>query len=473
MRLAALLLGLLLTLPGQQQAGFPRTIQLTGELTYGDYERLFERGFAVPPGTRRVEVAYAVSGAERRTVVDLGLRGPSGFRGWSGGGKSLVWVSALGASPSYLPGPIESGEWAVLLGVPNIRAGSRDMYTLTIRLYDTDLPAATYVAKSGPGWFVGDLHSHSGHSDGKSLSLSGATIPTPPHRVFDAAANAGIDFLALSDHNTVSHWLDVDRLQPHYSTTLLLHAREVTTYRGHANVFGESSFTDFRLPAPTASPAALVAALHHTGALVSINHPNRPDDESCMGCGWNVVDPEVMRSIDAVEVVNGTTRSGPMAGWAFWVARLNEGFRLTAIGGSDKHAIDNPREETIGVPATVVYAAELSERAIVEGLRSGRAYIRTTGKGGPELDFWAEVDGRRTEMGGTLPPATLTLHAEVTNADGQRLEWIRNGAVMATETVDHRRSSHRWAGQAGDWFSLVIRDERGDPTLISNPIYVR
>ena len=72
MRLFALLLGLLLTLPGQQQAGFPRTIQLTGELTDIDHERLFERAFTVPPGTRRIEVAYSVSGAERRTVVDRG-----------------------------------------------------------------------------------------------------------------------------------------------------------------------------------------------------------------------------------------------------------------------------------------------------------------------------------------------------------------------------------------------------------------
>ena len=95
----------------------------SGTLTRADYERLFERAFDVPPGHGGVEVEYAVTGAAERTVVDLGLRGPSGLRGWSGGGQRRIWVSALAASPGYLPGPIEPGPWAVVLGVPNIRAG--------------------------------------------------------------------------------------------------------------------------------------------------------------------------------------------------------------------------------------------------------------------------------------------------------------------------------------------------------------
>lgn len=51
-----------------------------------------------------------------------------------------------------------------------------------------------------------------------------------------------MDFVLLSDHNTASHWLEVDRLQPYYDSLLLLHGREVTTYRGHANTVGETAF---------------------------------------------------------------------------------------------------------------------------------------------------------------------------------------------------------------------------------------
>ena len=121
----------------------------------------------------KLEIEYAVSGADRRTVVDLGLRGPSGLRGWSGGGKRSIMVSALGATPGYLPGPIESGPWAVVLGIPNIRPGSEDTYTITIRLFSADLPPASKVIRAGSGWFAGDLHAHSGHSDGRAVSKSG------------------------------------------------------------------------------------------------------------------------------------------------------------------------------------------------------------------------------------------------------------------------------------------------------------
>lgn len=475
MRAPVLLLSLLLIAPGRQQGQTDSTITLRGELTFADYERLFEREFDVPAGTRRIQVDYEVTGADRRTVVDLGLRGPSGFRGWSGGGKSSVFVSALGATYGYLSGPIEPGRWAVLLGVPNIRRDSVDRYVLTIRCFETDLAPPTYVARMESGWYAGDLHAHSGHSDGRSMNRDGRSVPAPVHHVLDAAASAGLDFIALTDHNTVSHWLDVDRLQPSYGRLLLLHGREVTTYRGHANTVGESSFVDFRLPSPAASPAALLRQLHAPAVFVSINHPSRPDDESCMGCGWNVIDGAVMQSVDGIEVVNGATRTGAQSGWPFWAARLNEGFRLTAVGGSDDHNVDADDGTRIGTPATVIYARELSEAAIIDGLKRGRVYLRTRGVSGPAIDFWAEQSGHRVEMGGTVSSAMpVTLHLTQTGATGQAVvEWVRNGAVTATEPLDVAARQRTLDARDGDWFSVVVRDRHGEPTVIANAIYVR
>lgn len=145
MRAFPILLLLLLTSTGQQQDFFPRIITIDGRLTRADYERLIEHEFQVPTGTQRIEIEYAVTGADRRTVVDLGLRGPSGLRGWSGGGKRSIFVSALGATQGYLPGPLEPGTWAVILGVPNIREGSDDTYQITVRLFDAALAPATTV----------------------------------------------------------------------------------------------------------------------------------------------------------------------------------------------------------------------------------------------------------------------------------------------------------------------------------------
>jgi hypothetical protein len=38
-----------------------------------------------------------------------------------------------------------------------------------------------------------------------------------------------------------------------------------------------------------------------------------------------------------MEVINGGVIEGPAAGMPFWYARLNEGARITALGGSDEH----------------------------------------------------------------------------------------------------------------------------------------
>ena len=100
------------------------------------------------------------------------------------------------------------------------------------------------------------------------------------------AARRGLDFIALSDHNTVSQANDIRELQPYFDRLLLIPAREVTTFQGHANLFGTVEPLDFRLGSATVPDwnALLrqVAALH---GVFSINHPNRPNDETCMGCG--------------------------------------------------------------------------------------------------------------------------------------------------------------------------------------------
>lgn len=465
---------------------FPHTVTLEGCITYADYERLFEREFDVPAGTRRIEVAYTFTGGDRRTVIDLGLRGPSGLRGWGGSAAFPVSVSSLSATPGYLPGPIEPGRWAVILGIPNIRPGSDDTYTVTVTMLDRDLAAPARVVRSGPGWYAGDLHAHSGHSDGRGRSRTGQAMRAAPHRVFDAAVAAGLDFLALTDHNTAAHWLDVDRLQPYYDDVLLLHGREVTTYRGHANTVGEGAFTDFRLPAPDASPAALLSGIASSGAFISINHPRVPDDETCMGCGWNVVEPAVMASVQGVEIVNGPIATGPLSGWSFWADLLNRGWRVTAVGGSDEHTPDDPADRNLGVPTTVVYAAELSEPAIVEGLKSGRVYVRTQGRDGPVLDFSATAGGTTHPMGAIITassPIDLILHAtvrlrderyggQVDRADGASVEWIRNGAAFAQDAVKSGDMTQAVRASPGDWLSLVVR--RGEtPLAFSNAIYIR
>src|SRR5262245_61537738 len=376
------------------------TVTITGSLTRAAHKQHFERQLNFSAGTKQLRISLEYTGDERRTVIDLGLRGPAGFRGWSGGGPQTIVVGPTFASYGYLPGPIEPGRWAVVLGVPNIRERSKESYSIKIERIDQEQPFFPIIRR-GAGWFAGDFHAHSGHSDGRAQLIDGSRVKIPPHRIFDAARAAGLDFIALTDHNTSSHWTDVERLQPYYSGLLLLHAREVTTYNGHLNAFGERTFVDFRVGAGR-TINNILDQLISGGAFVSVNHPAIPDNEDCMGCGWAVSDRETMRRVNGIEVVNGTTVDGPMAGWAVWARMLNAGFRLTGIGGSDEHSADEGNDRTIGAPTTVVYARELSESALLEGLRKGNVYVRTRGPAGPDIEFEAISGKMRWQMGETI-----------------------------------------------------------------------
>jgi hypothetical protein len=113
------------------------------------------------------------------------------------------------------------------------------------------------------------------------------------------------------------------------------------------------------------------------GAIVSINHPEAPTGEICMGCGWTPSKAVDFSLVNALEVVNG----GGHPATRFWEQQLREGHRPTAIGGSDNHHANWPPEKSgsIGYPTTVIYAQNLSVAAILDGLRSGRAFIDVTG----------------------------------------------------------------------------------------------
>ena len=175
-------------------AAFPalaaETLTLTGVMTGADHETYREVPFKVPAGTTSVTVEFAYTGKEQKSVIDLGIRDPQRFRGWSGGNKAKFTLTDTWATPSYLPGPLPAGEWKLILGVPNLRKDGRAEYTARITLDDG--PAfhgfAEAPLKTGPAWYRGDLHMHTGHSDGSCASRGGKRVPCPLFRTLETAA---------------------------------------------------------------------------------------------------------------------------------------------------------------------------------------------------------------------------------------------------------------------------------------------
>jgi len=484
-RWPAWLLGLLLSCTAH--AGETPDRVLEGAIRGGDHQTYRLLPFEVPAGTRRITVEFEYSGRERRTTVDLGLLGPDGFRGqdgfrgWSGGNKRRFTVAATDATPSYLPGPITPGRWSLLLGFPNVRADAQDRYTARIWFDDRreDPPL-----RAEAGWYRGDLHMHDAHSDGGCASQRGERVPCPLFLTAQEATRRGLDFIAVTDHNTMSQSNGLRELQPYFDRLLLMPGREITTFSGHANWIGSIAPLDFRVGSPEVPDWNALLAQTDGQGIVSINHPVRPSGEACMGCGWSAPDTTDLSRIQAVEVVNGADADSEWSGIPFWERLLSAGHRLTAIGGSDNH--DALRETTdaagaaLGAPTTVVRADALSMPALLDGIRRGRVFVDAQGSRDRGMTWEAEAGDRRAEMGGSLPVADggeAVFILGTTAVGGAVAEWIVDGRIVERRNIPAGAAAQRlrfaWRGDGGrHWMRANVRGADGRLWLLGNPIYV-
>ncbi|MFY1698577.1 PHP-associated domain-containing protein [Solwaraspora sp. WMMA2101] len=162
------------------------------------------------------------------------------------------------------------------------------------------------------GWYRGNCHLHSVRSTGGELT---------PAQLTAAARAAGLDFVAVTEHNTTDGYADwVD----------------------------------------------------HAGGLCVVAHPYAPYPSGTFEYPY--------QGFDAVEVWNGQWASdlpwnadneAALADWtASLAADLHRGGWRPAIGNSDTHLAGQ-----IGIPHTVVRAGERTVEALLAGIAAGHSWI--------------------------------------------------------------------------------------------------
>jgi hypothetical protein len=166
------------------------------------------------------------------------------------------------------------------------------------------------------------------------------------------AAGRGLDLLAVTDHNTISHHAHLDAAGEH-AGILLIPGQEVTTDVGHANCFGDIGWIDFRDP-----PDVWQAAATERGGVMSVNHPWAWD------CAWRM---PLARPAVLVEMWHWTWDRRDTEALTDWPS-----FGQRAIGGSDFH---RPGDVAPGSPTTWLECADRSVEAVLEGLHTGRIAI--------------------------------------------------------------------------------------------------
>jgi predicted metal-dependent phosphoesterase TrpH len=366
----------------------------------------------VPAGVDEIAVSYSYDRPEQAggpgNALDIGIfdqRGhdvgsAAGFRGWSGGARESFRIGPTGATPGYLPGPVDAGTWHLLLA-PYTVAPQGLSYRVEVSLRPgssgpefTPTPAPTRASGRGRTWYRGDLHLHTVHSDGQ----------WEPADLVAAARGAGLDFIVSTEHNTVTaagiwgrHCVD---------DLLVIDGEEVTTRNGHLVAAGlrAGSLIDWRYRAADDVLPHQVARIHDDGGLAIAAHPFCP----YVGCAWKFGFDDV----DAVEVWNGPWTPDDEVSLRQWDASLAVGAGsswLPAVASSDSHHAG----QTVGLGQTVVLADDLERDAILSGVRAGRSYLAMSSQ--VEVAMSATSGRRSAGLGGVLRvPPGAPVRVEVT-----------------------------------------------------------
>lgn len=367
-----------------------------GSVTPETTNAYFDHEFTVPDGVQRLRarLRYRKDGV---CQLYLHVFGPDGYRG------SRMLPGAIGeiapelefgdgfASLGAIAGPIQPGAWRVQLSLERTEHAAD--YAVTVEAssvvdQDTNLEPFTPApqnGRAGAGWYRGELHSHSHHSDGKA----------PVRDVVSAARRSGLDFLALTDHFTTAGWRELEALSD--EKLCVMRGLELTGHAGHANMHGLKEWVNPFVDDPSGTgPSSgwtindAARATRDQGGLFCVNHAFALD------LGWRYHDFD-WKNADLMEVYHHLEGEGNTAQLGLWDGLLRAGHRITGVAGTDSHDPHAGRHR-LGQVYTVVHSESLEPPSIIEGLRRGRAYVSL----GPKLSFNAVSGSARAGLGDEL-----------------------------------------------------------------------
>lgn len=389
----------------------------------------------------------------------------------------VIHVEADHSSPNTIYGAIHEGEWSVDIAIiakeeqepmaewctcaitfneaQEVLQSDADHWQRRERVeFDLQAFDSTKVVNEQNRWYKGDFHTHTIYSDGKMTRKENMA----------SAKQQKLDFFVATDHNIVpTSWLADEDI-------LVIPGVEVTSPLGHYNIIDakKSPFSTNRM-IDLMSEEGMNNMIHadYGEALISVNHPFLTE--------WKWLSQETpLSSIDSIEICNDPTYPDNEYATEFalkaWNVLLNDGYRMTGIGGSDSHMKPTEKYEgstkpsLIGDPGTFVYCEQLSAAEIVRQVRQGHVVVSR----GEFIDFHLgdliAGDHCNETMG--------TVNAQVRTDEAIYFEWIVDGEVVYTEQGNTSSYSFQFDNvEAYHWLRVDVRYADGTFYGFTNPIY--
>lgn len=423
-----------------------------------------EKGLDFPPA-----VAFEPGAGGRKTVA-LTAREPGIYR----------LVGEVASGPAAAAGTAGEGEPAPL-PLPPLAARTN--------------PVVVADALTRVLW--GDLHGHSGISDGTG---------TPEDYFLYARDVAALDVAALTDHDHwgmeplsrhPEHWREIRRQvarfhQPGRFVTLLgyewtnwLHGHRHVLYfdrpaageEGGGEGPGGDAVEVFSAVDPAYDhPEELWAALRGLEALTFAHH----SAGGPVATNWEIPPDPELEPVTEVVSVHGSSEAADSPGLIYDPVpgntvrdALGRGYRLGLIGSGDSHD-GHPGLAGLASPSTglaAILTSEVTRAGVLAALRERRVYATN----GPRLLLLATLDGR--PMGAEVEPGSRWLTAWiVAPAPIGRVDLVRGGEVA--ESVpgggegELRFSREIRDLESGEFVYLrVVQDDGG--AAWSSPFFVR
>ena len=303
-------------------------------------------------------------------------------------------------------------------------------------------------------WKVGELHSHSIHSDGvfKVSELA------------DYFKELGFDFFFLTDHSNISGWEELKDIKG----IAAFPGQEINTLHGHMLVLGCRNFVDWKDESMEGmEPSEIRRFVRFGEGIIGVAHPFIMGDPLCFSCEWKYT-PNPFE-LDFVEVWTYLLRMYEFVNERLiyeWIKYLRSGRKVTGTVGGDFHRAE---EDYLYALRTVVGVRELTLDEVLYAIKSGKVYLSRGGR----IDF--EISGH-----------TL---GDLIEHDGEDKLMLKIGInditenyevflLMRNDTISFGRNQkeieHEIVSPTDEDFALVwVKDEKNRTLILTNPIYLR
>lgn len=349
-----------------------------------------EFGFADLDKSKRVMLEVRVDDLNGEKIGELVL-----FKQWK------RW-SVLAGSLTHANQALMSGIHDVYLVLASVDPGQALMIHWLVFGRQTSLPAPRSRPKALPApdndeyqIFFGNLHSHTGFSDG---------VGVPEHAYDYARYEAELDFLAITEHsNLYDHnldwnksrkWVDIQRMSEEKTEDgefLALFGAETTWYNqfGHMNTYNMEFFLNAYETKYNDVQTYYDTVKQYPDSIQQWNHPWSCGDRHLDS--FEPYDPKLDEVLHLIEI--NTIESKELGGLYYYVMALDKGWHVAPVGSQDNHHGQWGTENTL---RTGVLVDKLTREHFFDAVRNHRIYFTSA----LHLKVWFKVNG--AIMGSTI-----------------------------------------------------------------------